>query len=144
MSNRSLRWFVVLLVACLLTVCGESYAQSNRKINTRADLLEYDENWLPGAQRLLGHVVFQHENTIGYCDSAYYYEDENYLIAFGKPVKIHIGDSVQLYGKKAYYSGNDRTASIARNVEMVHGTAHLYSDSLIYDLRRDAFSDVAF
>ena len=137
MSSKRFRWFLVLLMAGLMMVWGESYAQSNKKINTRADLLEYDENWLPGAQRLLGHVVFQHENTIGYCDSAYYYENENYLIAFGKPVKIHIGDSVQLYGKKAYYSGNDRVASIARKVEMVHGTAHLYSDSLIYDLRRD-------
>lgn len=113
------------------------YAQSSKKINTRADLLEYDENFLPGAQRLLGHVVFQHENTIGYCDSAYFYESDNYLIAFGKPVRILIGDSVQLYGKKAYYSGNERTASIARSVEMVHGNAHLYSDSLIYDLRQE-------
>ena len=113
------------------------YAQSNKKINTRADLLEYDEGFLPGAQRLLGHVVFQHENTTGYCDSAYYYEDDNYLIAFGKPVRILIGDSVRLYGKKAYYSGNEKTASIARNVEMVHGVSHLYSDSLIYDLGTD-------
>ena len=137
MSNRLFRWVVVMLLSGLLMVWTEAYAQSNRKINTRADLLEYDEALLPGAQRLLGHVVFQHENTVGYCDSAYYYENDNYLIAFGKPVRIHIGDSVQLYGKKAYYSGNDRTASISRNVEMVHGTAHLYSDSLIYDLYHD-------
>ena len=128
---------VVLLLAGLMLVCVGVSAQSNKKINTRADLLEYDEALLPNAQRLLGHVVFRHENTVGYCDSAYYYENENYLIAFGKPVKIFVGDSVKLYGKKAYYSGNERTASIAGNVEMVHGTAHLYSDSLIYDLRRD-------
>lgn len=122
---------------CLLMAQLSCYAQTNRKINTRADILEYDENFLPGAQRLLGHVVFQQENTTGYCDSAYFYENDNYLIAFGKPVRILIGDSVRLYGKKAYYSGNEKTASIARNVEMVHGTSHLYSDSLIYDLGRD-------
>ncbi len=128
---------LLLLYSCLLMACWGSFAQSNRKINTRADLLEYDEAMLPGAQRLLGHVVFRQENTVGYCDSAYFYEDDNYLIAFGKPVRILIGDSVQLYGKKAYYSGNERVASIAREVEMVHGTSHLYSDSLIYDLRQD-------
>lgn len=128
---------VIFVCLCLLMTQVMCYAQSNKKINTRADLLEYDEGFLPGAQRLLGHVVFQHENTTGYCDSAYYYEDDNYLIAFGKPVRILIGDSVRLYGKKAYYSGNEKTASIARNVEMVHGVSHLYSDSLIYDLGTD-------
>jgi lipopolysaccharide export system protein LptA len=128
---------MIFILLGLMTVLGEGRAQSNKKINTRADLLEYDENLLPGAQRLLGHVVFRHDNTIGYCDSAYYYEDENYLIAFGRPVRINVDDSVQLYGRKAYYNGNDRTASIARKVEMVHGTAHLYSDSMTYDLSRD-------
>ena len=135
MSKYGIR-AILLLCTCLLMTCGESYAQ-NRKINTRADLLEYDEAMLPGAQRLLGHVVFRQENTVGYCDSAYFYEEDNYLIAFGKPVRILISDSVQLYGKKAYYSGNERNASIAHDVEMVHGTSHLYSDSLIYDLRQD-------
>lgn len=113
------------------------YAQQNKKIHTRANLLEYDENLLPDAQRLLGNVVFQHDNTIGYCDSAYYYEADNYLIAFGKPVRIHIGDSVKLFGSKVYYDGNRKISSIARNVEMVHGTSHLFSDSLIYNLNTD-------
>ena len=133
-------WVVVrtvVFILFLLVTSRISYAQSNKKINTRADLLEYDENYLPGAQRLLGHVVFQHENTIGYCDSAHFYENENYLIAFGKPVRILVGDSVKLYGRKAYYSGNEKTASLAKKVEMVHGTSHLYSDSIVYDLQND-------
>ena len=137
MNKKRFAFRVIFVCLCLLMTQALCHAQSNRKINTRADLLEYDENYLPGAQRLLGHVVFQHENTTGYCDSAYFYESDNYLIAFGKPVRILIGDSVRLYGKKAYYNGNEKTASIARNVEMVHGTSHLYSDSLIYDLRAD-------
>lgn len=135
--SRIKRVFLPLLLwSCLLLIGMTGFAQS-KKINTRADILEYDEAFLPDAQRLLGHVVFRHENTIGYCDSAYFYEQDNYLIAFGKPVRILIGDSVQLYGKQAYYSGNEKMASIARDVEMVHGTSHLYSDSLIYDLKLD-------
>lgn len=137
MRNNSFVRFVCCLMVCLIIPWSFCYAQSNKKISTRADLLEYDDEYLPGAQRLLGHVVFQQENTIGYCDSAYFYETENYLIAFGDRVKILIGDSVQLYGNVAYYRGNEKTASIAGNVEMVHGTSHLYSDSLIYDLGRD-------
>lgn len=137
MNRNSTFFIVIFFLLCLWTFAPSAYAQSNKKINTRADLLEYDEYMLPEAQRLLGHVVFQHENTIGHCDSAYYYEADNYLIAFGKPVKIYIGDSVQLYGKKVYYDGNERVASIANSVKMVHENARLYSDSLIYDLKTD-------
>lgn len=126
-----------MLLCLLLLACMQLTAQSGKKILTSANLLEYDEYLLPGAQRLLGNVVFQHEDVIGYCDSAYYYEADNYLIAFGKPVRIHIGDSVQLYGKKVYYDGNERVASIARQVEMVHENARLYSDSLIYDMKTE-------
>lgn len=133
--NYSIVFSLILLV--FLSSSNILFAQQSKKILTRAHLLEYDENLLPGAQRLLGNVVFQHENTIGYCDSAYYYEADNYLIAFGKPVRIHIGDSVKLYGKKVYYDGNDKVASIAREVKMVHATSTLYSDSLIYNLNTD-------
>lgn len=137
MTKKNIFVGVLMFFLCWLLTGFCAYGQSNKKINTRAKLLEYDEELLPGAQRLLGNVVFQHENTIGYCDSAYYYENDNYLIAFGKPVKIYIGDSVQLYGKKVYYEGNARIASIARNVKMVHDNARLYSDSLIYDLNEE-------
>lgn len=126
----------ILIISCLL-ICISGFAQSGNKIYTQARLLEYDEELLPGAQRLLGNVIFKHENTVGHCDSAYYYEDENYLIAFGNPVRIDVGDSVKIYGRIAYYEGNNRIASIAREVKMVHATSNLYTDSLIYDLQRD-------
>ncbi len=137
MNKIWIGFWMVVLILCVQVMGEVCFAQSNKKIITRADLLEYDENYLPGAQRLLGHVVFRHENTVGYCDSAYFYENENYLIAFGRPVRILIGDSVKLFGRKAYYRGDEKTASISRKVEMVHGTSHLYSDSLVYDLHND-------
>ena len=121
----------------LLSFARSAQAQNNRKIQYRADLGLYDEELLPGAQRLIGHVAFAQDNIRGYCDSAYLYERDNYIIAFGDRVKIHVGDSVVLYGRKAYYDGNMKTASIAHNVKLEKKNSYLLTDSLIYDLNAD-------
>ena len=132
---RRLKYIVALLI--LLCFANSILAQSNRKIQYRADIGLYDEDLLPGAQRLIGHVAFAQDNIRGYCDSAYLYEKENYLIAFGDRVKILVGDSVVLYGRKAYYDGNIKTASIAHNVRLEKKSSYLLTDSLIYDLNSD-------
>jgi len=97
----------------------------------------YDEDFAPGAQRLVGNVAFAQDNVRGYCDSAYLYEKENYIIAYGDRVKILVGDSVRLFGCRAYYDGNAKTAAIAVRVRLEKGKAFLLTDSLTYDLRRD-------
>ena len=132
---RPIRLSMLLLLA--LVFAHSVQAQSNRKIQYRADLGLYDEELLPGAQRLIGHVAFAQDNIRGYCDSAYLYEQENYIIAFGDKVKIYVGDSVVLYGRKAYYDGNIKTASIAHNVKLEKKKSYLLTDSLIYNLNTD-------
>ncbi len=127
---------IITLFFVLFFVSGIT-AQNNRKIQYRADVGLYDEEVLPGAQRLIGHVAFAQDNIRGYCDSAYLYENENYLIAFGDKVKIRVGDSVVLYGRKAYYDGDLKTASIAHDVRLEKQTSYLLTDSLIYDLNLD-------
>jgi len=97
----------------------------------------YDEITYPGAQRLIGHVKFAQDNVIGYCDSAYLYEADNYLIAFGHPVHFVVSDSIHLYGLRATYDGNIRQADIARNVRLQKGKSYLLTDSLFYDLNID-------
>ena len=128
---------LIFLGLLLLGIACNVSAQNNRKIQYRADIGLYDEDFLPGAQRLIGHVAFAQDNIRGYCDSAYLYEKENYLIAFGDRVKIRVGDSVVLYGRKAYYDGNLKIASIANNVRLEKKKSYLLSDSLIYDLNLD-------
>ena len=67
----------------------------------------------------------------------YHYENENYLEAYGKSVRVHINDSVTLYGKFVVYDGNEKTASISRDVILKDNTSALYTDSLIYDIKKD-------
>ncbi len=128
---------LVLLCFLFLSVCASVEAQGGRKIQYRADMGFYDDDYLPGAQRLIGHVAFAQDNVRGYCDSAYLYEKENYLVAFGDRVRILVGDSVRLFGRRAYYDGNNRTASIAVRVRLEKDKAYLTTDSLIYDLNTD-------
>ena len=113
---RQLKLITILLA--LICFAQSITAQNNRIIQYRADIGLYDEELLPGAQRLIGHVAFAQDNIRGYCDSAYLYERDNYLIAFGDRVKILVGDSVVLYGRKAYYDGNIKTAicSVTMNI----------------------------
>ncbi len=112
-------------------------AQNDRKILYRADMGYYDEEVLNGAQRLVGHVKFKQDNVVGYCDSAYLYESENYIQAFGSPVRIVVSDSVNLYGKRANYDGNIRQAAISGDVRLDNGKSYLLTDSLFYDLNID-------
>lgn len=128
------------LLICLLLVAWlvpQSRAQENRRIKYRADMGFYDEDFMPGAQRLIGNVAFAQDNVRGYCDSAYLFDADNYIIAFGDKVRIFVGDSVRLYGRRAYYDGDDKTASIALSVRLEKGAAYLLSDSLIYNTAED-------
>ena len=131
MRKLSVIFLLVLLFA------SATYGQGGRKILYRADMGYYDEEFLPGAQRLIGHVKFAQDNVVGYCDSAYLYEADNYLIAFGSPVRFIISDSINLFGRRATYDGEIRQASISGNVRLENGKSYLLSDSLFYDLNTD-------
>ena len=133
---RQLSAILLFLLLCV----GATLGQGNRKILYRADMGYYDENTLPGAQRLIGNVKFAQDNVVGYCDSAYLYDAENYIIAFGNPVRIIVSDSVILYGRRAYYDGNIRQAAIAERVRLENGSSYLLTDSLFYDLNTDCGS----
>ena len=125
------RFFVFFLAFCnIFTLFAQ---QQGKKIAYQADWQFHDEDYLPGVNRLIGNVVFTHENTIGYADSAYYYADENRMVAFGKPVKFFVNDTVTLYGNRARYDGNTKISTISKNVILKDNTSTLYTDSLIYN-----------
>jgi lipopolysaccharide export system protein LptA len=90
-------------------------------------------------QRLLlnGNVVFRHDSSFMYCDSAYLYERDHSLEAFGR-VRIEQGDTLFVYGDYLFYDGNIELAQMRRNVLMVNvqqdsTEVTLYTDSLDYN-----------
>lgn len=97
-----------------------------------ADFVIGDEENLPGVQLMRGNVSFKHDNAIMYCDSAYFYKQENSLDAFSN-VRIIQADTLFIYGDYLYYDGNTRLAQLRENVRLVNRRAVLTTDSLNYD-----------
>lgn len=124
---------IIFLTFSIFLFSIVSAQEQQKKISFQAEWQLHDEELLPGVDRFIGNVIFQHDNTIGYCDSAYHYLNEDYLLAFGNPVRIFVNDSVRLYGEFLNYNSNTKISSIFRNVKLQDNTSALYCDSLVYD-----------
>ena len=124
------RIYVILFLTCMHLT---SYAQTPKKIKlVKADAIEYDMR-LVKAQRVVGSVIFEHEGTRMFCDSAWLYEEENRLKAFGK-VRINDPKGMSLTGDELDYNGNERLAEIRKDVIMRDGDMTLTTDQVQYQL----------
>lgn len=101
-----------------------------------SDVLKFDEEKHPDAQLLKGNVCFRHDDAMMYCDSAYYYEKNNSLDAFGH-VRLNQGDTLQGFSDRMYYDGNTKTARMRKNVRLLHNNTLLTTDSLNYNRQAD-------
>ncbi|KAA6301946.1 MAG: LPS-assembly protein LptD [Candidatus Ordinivivax streblomastigis] len=86
----------------------------------------------PGIHVLRGNVRFRHDSVYLFCDSAYYYHDNNSLEAFSN-VHIEQGDTLNIYGNYLIYEGNSKLAKMRENVRMENNSLTLFTDFLDYD-----------
>ncbi|MEI6765531.1 MAG: OstA-like protein [Bacteroidota bacterium] len=108
--------------------------QKTRKIDlVNADNAMYDKS-KGEFTRLIGNVIFQHEETLMYCDSAYLYDESNSLIALGK-VHIKVNDSINIYSDSLHYDGNTKIAELHRNVKLIDNQITLTTEHLTYNMR---------
>lgn len=101
-----------------------------------SETLSFDEERLPDAQILKGNVCFRHDSALMYCDSAYFFNEENSLHAFGH-VHLLQGDSIEGWGDVLYYNGNTKMARFRRHVRLTHQGTEITTDSMNYDRLRD-------
>lgn len=92
-------------------------------------------------QILKGNVKFRQAGMWMFCDSAYYYPENNSLDAFGH-VRMEQGDTLFVYADKVYYDGNERRARLRcgpsqPTVRLVNRDVTLTTDSLDYDLNME-------
>jgi lipopolysaccharide export system protein LptA len=97
-----------------------------------ANILSYNKEIDPDNKILIGDVVFRHDSSYMYCDSAYFYELSNSLEAFSN-VRVEQGDTLFIYGDWLHYDGNTRLARLRKNVRMVNNQVTLFTDSLNYN-----------
>ncbi|MDR2914144.1 MAG: hypothetical protein LBV74_04840 [Tannerella sp.] len=105
------------------------------------DKQSFNKNINDQRQVLNGNVVFRHGGSYMYCDSAYYYEQDLSLEAFGR-VRLEQGDTLFVYGDYLFYDSNIELAQMRHNVRMVNiqqdtSEVTLYTDSLDYNRRTD-------
>ncbi len=97
-----------------------------------SDILTFDEKAYRGAQQLIGNVIFRHDSALMYCDTAYFYENENTLVAHGH-VRMVQGDSVKGYARNMFYNGQTKFARFMGNVRLYRNADLLTTDTLSYN-----------
>lgn len=128
----------ILLAVWLLTINGTAEEKAPQMVYLEhSETLSFDEKRLPDAQILRGDVRFRHDSALMYCDSAYFFDKENSLHAFGH-VHLIQGDSIEGFGDVLYYNGNTKMAKFRKHVKLIHnGTTTLTTDSMNYDRMKD-------
>lgn len=84
------------------------------------------------AVRLLGHVHIRHDSTNFFCDSAYYFEEQNSFDAY-QNVHINVNDSVDMYSRTMKYDGDRRFAQFFDDVKMMDDSTLLETEYMTYD-----------
>lgn len=122
-----------LLCLCSFAQTQDSIPKKQTKIFLEyADSVTFDQKLTPDYRILRGDVVFRHDSSYMYCDSAYFYEKNNSLEAFSN-VRMEQGDTLFIYGNWLFYDGNTQLARLRENVRMENNQVTLFTDSLNYD-----------
>ncbi|MCF8380954.1 MAG: hypothetical protein K9H49_15375 [Bacteroidales bacterium] len=113
------------------------FAQAQvKKIDITSDFIEFDASLGSGAKRLLGNVVFLHEDVYMTCDSAYYFSDENLVDAYSN-VHLWQGDTLDLYGDFLKYEGENKIAKVRKNVLLIDKETRLTTDYIDHNFGDD-------
>ena len=123
----------------LLFFATAVFAQQPAQVK-KIEVKNYNSLELSSPQRLIGDVIFQHEDMTMTCDSAYLYDEHNRLDAFSR---VHITNdegSVTIDGDFAKYQGNTKLAEIWEHVVLVDSNAVLKTRHLYYDLNTNVAS----
>lgn len=125
--NKILLFFLLIFISVIVS------AQRTEKIKIlNSNSLAYNKNIGADVRRLLGNVIFEHNNVKMYCDSAYLFGDKNVLYAFSN-VHVNRGDSLHMYGDYLEYNGNTDRGKVRRNVVLNDNQITLTTDSLNFN-----------
>jgi lipopolysaccharide export system protein LptA len=124
----------ILWVFCCL--CSLLMGQQTLIYLDHSDKLEFDEERYPDCQILSGNIQFRHDDMLMYCDSAFFFDQKNHILAIGN-IKINQADTLFIYGDRLYYDGNTKLAKLRHNVRMENKGATLYTDSLNYNRKHE-------
>ncbi|MFN8275185.1 MAG: OstA-like protein, partial [Flavobacteriaceae bacterium] len=108
-------------------------AQAPKKIIIEhSDFADVNQIEMPDAFLLTGNVQIFHDGVRMFCNKAYYFQNENYVKAFGD-VRMIQGDTLFMNSKYAEYNGNVKQAFATGKVVLRSPDMTLETDTLNYD-----------
>ena len=101
----------------------------------RTDFMELQTTLDLQLRRLVGNVIIKQGKAYFYCDSAWINVNYNTIDAFGK---VHIEkDTIDIWGDKLFYNGDNKTGNITGSVKMKDNQITLKTPYLDFDLNDD-------
>lgn len=135
MKKYTLLTFLIALLSTVQNVFG----QGNRIEILNANTFELETRGKNKVKKLIGAVKLKQDQTILNCDSAYLFDETNFVEAYHN-VNINHNDSVNFYGDVLKYDGNKKIARLEKNVSMVDATSTLKTNELEFDLANNKAS----
>ena len=123
-----------LLFTTSLLFALSLFAQSHTtKIQIlHANSLQFNKAEGSNAKKLIGDVQLRHDTMLMYCDSAYVFDEQNSMDAYGN-VRIVQGDSLRLYGDSLFYDGDTKVAKLRGNITLKSPGMQLTTKYLDYN-----------
>lgn len=135
---RFLSIFIVFLMASLVVGQTQPHQKKDppKKIkHIHSDVLRVDPLRFEGNPFAYGSVVFAHETTKLYSDSAVFYQKENFFRAWSN-VRM-INDTVSMTSDSLEYDGNTKMAKAFNRVHMKDKKSELFADYVEYNRETD-------
>lgn len=137
-------WFYLTALALFVFFSQNLKAQEDKGKEVfieNADYMESTDDTLVDKQRWVGNIRIRHKDVLIWCDTAYTYEGNNKVDAYGN-VHINQADTLHLYANKIFYNGDINFARAYEKVKLLNKKTTLYSDTLDYNLaNRIAYYD---
>ena len=128
----------LIFILCF-SISSLSFAQKQKITVKYAGTFYTDPEIEDGAKVFLRdkslQVHFIHKGADVFCDKAIYYEDQDYLEAFGN-VSMKQGDTITMVSKYIEYSGKTQLAYARGDVVLTEPQSTLTTDKLNYDRNR--------
>lgn len=126
--------FIFILFLCYCFAASGQERKSKQIEIKQAESLSYDKD-LTKAKILRGNVICEHEGALLHCDTAWFYDQENRMVAKGH-ILITKGDSIQITGENLQYDGKSKMASLQGNVKCIERDMTLSTQILTFDVSR--------
>ncbi|MCC7532489.1 MAG: hypothetical protein IT246_00965 [Bacteroidia bacterium] len=123
-------WIIIFFT---LAVVNQLYSQSGKIQIINANTFELEQRGKNKVKKLIGDVQLKQDNTTLKCDSAYLFDETNFVEAY-RHVQIIHQDSVNFWGDILKYDGNTKIAKLQKNVVMQDPNSTLSCDELEFDL----------